>query len=672
MQVSPFVPLILEQRIVADKIDVYALVQTLLKDSECTDPQTLLSLAQQVQGLRMSFRSINQQNVDDCRKYISVCVRLSQAIPWGSPKIMKLIKPGFQYSYAQNAKHILAPEQSLMMDALAGCYNCACLYTRSAQQQQDLKTRAQELAKASYYSNLALQISKNNATLLGNVCTHFGQSFFLALNQLLEAQCAETQAILRAQRSDLIGSEAAFEQFIGLMSYAETCYKKADGLLLGIQAPGLKEFANKRLQSTMQALLYVNASHIATKNPSQALKDAMSAQDLKGEFVDFGTIQNLIMSLMSARTSAAPQASKFKPVPTDLSAKYVEWGIVVDINTKDELFMITKSEMEIIKLIIEKAEVELTAQACGGPMRDRAAQGNVLGTEIEQALQTDGAEEIIKKLQKLNNVPNIRQRLVNGANFDIIIQNLNTSTQAVIQIFNQVLMADADNIRRYGAQRWNSAQAMNLIRNEVEILTKIAGILGQQQQCIDYMKQYHDNEYHELFGFAQTCSSIQFDEELKTKLAKKMQELRTAAQQGLEPPKIKVSLMEAYSLVSSREITKKNIKELAQIVVEKMQGQQKDTTEIDQILLETSQLFDEYKRKAPLTAAQISNFQNQIQLITNIMTTIESGEQFTENTTKQVELAKAKATDWLQKYRSCIETQFPLMQQGAVLNILLQ
>ena len=34
----------------------------------------------------------------------------------------------------------------------------------------------------------------------------------------------------------------------------------------------------------------------------------------------------------------------------------------------------------------------------------------------------------------------------------------------VIQIYNQILMADADNLRKFDPRRWNSQQAMNLIK----------------------------------------------------------------------------------------------------------------------------------------------------------------------------------------------------------------
>ena len=51
---------------------------------------------------------------------------------------------------------------------------------------------------------------------------------------MAEAQCVETQAILRASRSDLVSDEAPFRQYIGLMAYAQSLYKKAHGMLLGI------------------------------------------------------------------------------------------------------------------------------------------------------------------------------------------------------------------------------------------------------------------------------------------------------------------------------------------------------------------------------------------------------------------------------------------------------
>jgi len=91
--------------------------------------------------------------------------------------------------------------------------------------------------------------------------------------------------------------ETAFNQFIGLMALAESNYKRAAGLLMGVaNCSAISEFANKRQRFTLCALLYVNAAHYSTAKPGQSLKDAMTALELVKEcdLVDFNTIQTVV------------------------------------------------------------------------------------------------------------------------------------------------------------------------------------------------------------------------------------------------------------------------------------------------------------------------------------------------------------------------------------------
>jgi len=137
--------------------------------------------------------------------------------------------------------------------------------------------------------------------LLENVDIYFGESYFIALALISEAECFETQAILRAQLSNLVTTEAPFKQFLGIASYAQSLYKKANGLLLGIpNTDSLRTFIQQRLNNITGALLYVNAAHIADDNPSQALKDVTEALSYskKSDLLEPGTVQNLLQSLL--------------------------------------------------------------------------------------------------------------------------------------------------------------------------------------------------------------------------------------------------------------------------------------------------------------------------------------------------------------------------------------
>ena len=127
----------------------------------------------------------------------------------------------------------------------------------------------------------------------------------------------------------------------------------------------MMQFVQKRLNSVTCALLYVNATHIASSNPSQALKDAFDAETYvkNCDLLDFSTVQNLITMLMMTtqqqRVTAAPQCSIFTPTPIDMSGKYKEWGIEIQIELDQNLLMIPKQEMEIMKTVVKQAQERL-------------------------------------------------------------------------------------------------------------------------------------------------------------------------------------------------------------------------------------------------------------------------------------------------------------------------
>lgn len=147
------------------------------------------------------------------------------------------------------------------------------------------------------------------------------------------------------------------------MAYAQSLYKKAHGMLLGLpNSQVMNQFVQKRLGSVTCAMLYVNATHIASSNPGQALKDAMDAQDnVKNcDLLDFSTIQNLVSMLMMTtqhdRITAAPQCTNFTPTPIDMSNKYKEWGIEIQVEEDPDLLMVSKDEIDVMKEVVKEAQ----------------------------------------------------------------------------------------------------------------------------------------------------------------------------------------------------------------------------------------------------------------------------------------------------------------------------
>lgn len=161
MNFSGFQPFQFDLRHCVDKLDILAIVNALLRDSECTNADELKELARQLAIERNVFRSSNPQDIQKYRDYVPKCIKLATAIPWNSHKCVKMVKPGFQWGYSRDSKFTLSPEKSIMIDVLACLYNCITIQCRLAAQTDDLKTRAQELSKATYYSKLAVQMSQN-------------------------------------------------------------------------------------------------------------------------------------------------------------------------------------------------------------------------------------------------------------------------------------------------------------------------------------------------------------------------------------------------------------------------------------------------------------------------------------------------------------------------------
>ena len=166
MNLSGFQPFQFDLRHCVDKIDLTAVVNALLKDAECTNADEIKNLARELTVERNAFRSSNPQDIQKYRSYVPKCVKLTTAIPWNSHKCVKMIKPGFQWGYSRDSKYVLNPEMSLMIDVLACLYNCITIQCNQASYTDDLKTRAQELSKATYYCKLAVKMSQKYASHL--------------------------------------------------------------------------------------------------------------------------------------------------------------------------------------------------------------------------------------------------------------------------------------------------------------------------------------------------------------------------------------------------------------------------------------------------------------------------------------------------------------------------
>ena len=167
-------------------------MNALLKDAECSNADEIRELAKSLTTDRCQFHSSNPQDIEKYRQYIPKCIKLAVAIPWSSQKCMKMTKPGFQWGYSRDCKYTLSPETSIMIDAMGCIYNCIVIQCNKAACTDDLKARAQELSKATYYCKLAVKVSQDYASLLQNVDSHFGQGYFTTIELLTEAQCIET------------------------------------------------------------------------------------------------------------------------------------------------------------------------------------------------------------------------------------------------------------------------------------------------------------------------------------------------------------------------------------------------------------------------------------------------------------------------------------------------
>lgn len=85
------------------------------------------------------------------------------------------------------------------------------------------------------------------------------------------------------------------------MTSAKDAYTKVQKLGAGMsKSLGMQEmidFAKNRCNSVTCVMLYVSGAHLATLNPGQAIKDLLTAFDLKSEHVDNGTINQMMMPL---------------------------------------------------------------------------------------------------------------------------------------------------------------------------------------------------------------------------------------------------------------------------------------------------------------------------------------------------------------------------------------
>eukprot|EP00703_Trepomonas_sp_PC1_P001281 JAP95325.1 Hypothetical protein TPC1_11726 [Trepomonas sp. PC1] len=648
----------------------------LTKDVNNEDREKLQKMADECNSARMALRGFNRLTIEQYRRYYETILPMLQSIPWNTKQISKALgKELFTYTYSRNLKNPMRQETSLSIDMVCTLYNCIATHSLNASAQTDLKTRAQEFAKATYYCDKAIEKIHENAHLLQNVDAHCGEGYFSMLKYMFDGQCAETQAIQRAQKSDLVGNEAAFNQFIGLMARAEDCYKRAIQLLAGI--PGVEEihkFCIKRQRSAKCALLYINGSYISSSKPGQALKDVMEAQDMvkDNDLVSFDATQQLVQVLMMQRgVVPAPQTSSFQKAPMDLSPKFVEWGLPLN-----EVFtaipMVSKDEAEILNAIKVKVEAELNKTAVPESDKQAAVQAQQLITQMHENLQKSTLD-IKDQLKIITDTPNLRQRLQSGAQFEAQLQKVNSSGQQVVGIYNQIIMADQDNIRRYGAQRWNSQYAMQILQTNMQQVQQLVSGATNQQQCIDYLKQYNDQQFDALFKYAQNAQNQVVDESLKEQLGQKVNELEAEVKRIQNPEPIIIPFTEVQRLLTSYDLAKKRINELTQVVLQGLKQESKPCL-IPGIMQQIQDINIKIDAQTGVSAQQVKQFQEQIGMIQNLLQTLTSGEAYIQQLEAQIQTYKQKAASQLQQYRTCVEQQFPMYAQNPqfVLNINIQ
>lgn len=256
----------------------------------------------------------------------------------------------------------------------------------------------------------------------------------------------------------------------------------------------------------------------------------MDAQDHVNncDLLDFSTIQNLVTMLMmqtqQSRVTAAPQCTNFTPTPIDMSGKYKEWGIEIQIEEDPSLLMISKQEIDIMKEVVQEVQSVLAKKLDESP---KVSQCRTFIDQVNKQMQTSGGSGIIEKCQELMVMPNIRARLIKGTQFETQLSPIVTLGNEVIQIYNQILMADADNLRKFDPHRWNSQQAMTMIKQEVARIQQTIQIANNQKVCIDYLKQYNDSVYDELWKYAEQCQYTQVDHQLGDNLQAKIGELQS-------------------------------------------------------------------------------------------------------------------------------------------------
>lgn len=121
----------------------------------------------------------------------------------------------------------------------------------------------------------------------------------------------------------------------------------------------------------------------------------------------------------------------------------------MQIDFDEKIVLISKEELgfleDIVKIVAtERIKLGKTLQG-----KDQCGPAIQLIQQVQGSLQQNSVEDLIQKCSKLSKVENLKDRLNKGANFAQIMNNLSSQSNQIQATLNQILMADADNVRKY-------------------------------------------------------------------------------------------------------------------------------------------------------------------------------------------------------------------------------
>lgn len=74
-------------------------------------------------------------------------------------------------------------------------------------------------------------------------------------------------------------------------------------------------------------------------------------------------------------------------------------------------------------------------------------------------------------------------------------------------------------------------------------------VANNQKVCIDYLKQYNDSAYQELWKYSEQCQYTQVDHQLGEHLQTKIDELQSEVNKITQTFIDQITIMQAYQIV---------------------------------------------------------------------------------------------------------------------------